>query len=417
VELAREGVGIGDVLAELEAKRAGDARWREGRTFGLVFDGGASVHEVAERASAMYLHDNALSTRAFPSLGEIQSEVVGWTARLLNGPASAAGFLTSGGTESIQCAVLAARQRARVERGIEFGTIVVPISAHAAFHKAAHMYGMPITTTPVLDDWTADVAAMAAAVDDRTALVVGSAPQYPQGVVDPIPAIAELAASVGAHCHVDACMGGFVLPFAELLGRPVAPWDFRVEGVDSISADVHKLGYAPKGASVIVYRDKDLRRHQTFLFDGWLGGLYGSPNLQGTRSGGPMAAAWAVMRHLGLDGYLDLTGSVLADADRIRDVAAGLEGLRVLGDGRFHLVAIAADPRAADPVDVFAVADALEERGWYIDRQGPPDAIHLTVSNTNAGHVDEFVAALGESVSAARGRQTGDRTTSYSTID
>src|SRR5690606_26999209 len=132
--------------------------------------------------------------------------------------------------------------------------------------------------------------------------------------------------------------------------------------VDSISADVHKLGYAPKGASVIVYRDKDLRRHLTFLFDGWLGGLYGSPNLQGTRAGGPMAAAWAVMRHLGLDGYLDLTGSVLADADRIRDVAAGLEGLRVLGDGRFHLVAIAADPRAADPVDVFAVADALEER-------------------------------------------------------
>src|SRR5690606_20354020 len=177
----------------------------------LVFDGGASVHEVAERASAMYLHDNALSTRAFPSLGEIQSEVVGWTARLLNGPASAAGFLTSGGTESIQCAVLAARQRARVERGIEFGTIVVPISAHAAFHKAAHMYGMPITTTPVLDDWTADVAAMAAAVDDRTALVVGAAPQYPQGVVDPIPAIAELAASVGAHCHGDACLGAFAL--------------------------------------------------------------------------------------------------------------------------------------------------------------------------------------------------------------
>src|SRR5690606_39361871 len=176
-------MAVGDVLAELEAKRAGDARWRDGRTFGLVFDGGPDVHAVAERAALMYLHENALSTRAFPSLGEIQSEVVAWTAGLLHGPPSAAGFLTSGGTESIQCAVLAARQRARAERGIEFGTIVAPISAHAAFHKAAQMYGMPITTTPVLADWTADVEAMAAAVDDRTALVVGSAPQYPQGVV------------------------------------------------------------------------------------------------------------------------------------------------------------------------------------------------------------------------------------------
>lgn len=417
MELAREGMAVGDVLAELEAKRAGDARWRDGRTFGLVFDGGPDVHAVAERAALMYLHENALSTRAFPSLGEIQSEVVAWTAGLLHGPPSAAGFLTSGGTESIQCAVLAARQRARAERGIEFGSIVVPVSAHAAFHKAAHMYGMPITTTPVRDDWTADIEAMAAAVDERTALVVGSAPQYPEGVLDPIPEIAELAASVGAHCHVDACMGGFVLPFAEMLGRPVAPWDFRVDGVHSISADVHKLGYAPKGASVIVYRDKDLRRHQTFLFDGWLGGLYGSPNLQGTRSGGPMAAAWAVMRHLGVDGYLELTRSVLADADRIREAVAGIDGLRVLGDGAFHLLAISSDPDAARPVDAFAVADALEARGWYIDRQGPPDSIHLTVSNTNAGHVDEFLADLVASVAAARGRRTGDRTTSYSTVD
>ena len=163
------------------------------------------------------------------------------------------------------------------------------------------------------DDWTADVDAMAAAVGPNTVLVVGSAPQYPQGVVDPIPEIAALAATVDANCHVDACMGGFVLPFAELLGRDVPPWDFRVDGVHSISADVHKLGYAPKGVSVIVHRTKQLRAYQTFVFDGWLGGLYASPNLQGTRSGLPMAAAWAVMQHLGVDGYVELTRGALDD--------------------------------------------------------------------------------------------------------
>ncbi len=197
---------------------------------------------------------------------------------------------------------------------------------------------------------------MADAVGPNTVLVVGSAPQYPQGVIDPIPAIAAVAASVDANCHVDACMGGFVLPFAELLGREVAPWDFRVDGVHSISADIHKLGYAPKGVSVILHRTKQLRKYQTFTFDGWLGGFYASPNLQGTRSGLPMAAAWAVMQHLGVDGYTELTRGVLDAADRMRAGIAALDGVRVLGDGRFHVVAMAGDPPA---VDVFAVGDEL----------------------------------------------------------
>ena len=318
MDLPQAGRPVDEVLVDLVAKRAGDARWGDGRTFGLVYDGGASVHEVAERAAAAYLHENALNTHAFPSLGSIQNEVVAWTAELLHAPSTAAGFLTSGGTESIQCAVLAARERGRAERGIAAGKIVVAASAHAAFHKSAHLFDMPIVSVPVGDDWTVDLEAMAAAVDDQTVLVVGSAPQYPQGVVDSIEAIAEVAATVDAWCHVDACMGGFVLPFAEMLGRDTSPWDFRVDGVHSISADVHKLGYAPKGVSVIVHRSKELRRFQTWVFDGWLGGLYGSPNLQGTRSGAPMAAAWAVMQHLGVDGYLSLTRQALETADRMR---------------------------------------------------------------------------------------------------
>jgi sphinganine-1-phosphate aldolase len=417
MELSRAGRPIDDVIAELETKRADDARWRGGRTFGLVYDGGPSVHAVAERAAALYLHENALNTRAFPSLGAIQNEVVGWTASLLHGPDTAAGFLTSGGTESIQCAVLAARERGRIERGIEAGSIVVAESAHAAFHKSAHLFRMPIRTVPVRADFTADVDAMASAVDDTTVLVVGSAPQYPQGVVDPIPAIAELAASVGANCHVDACMGGFVLPFAEMLGRDVPPWDFRVDGVHSVSADVHKLGYAPKGVSVILHRTKELRRYQTWVFDAWLGGLYGSPNLQGTRSGLPMAAAWAVMQHLGVDGYVELTDRALTTANRMRAAIAATDGIRVLGDGRFHLVALASDPASDDPVDVFALGDALARRGWYHDRQGPPDSLHSTVSNGNAAVIEEWVRDLAECVAAVRGNRTDDRSTNYSTIE
>jgi len=418
------GRPIDEVIAELAGRRAGDVRWAEGRTFSLVYDGGPALHDVAERAATMFLHENALNTHAFPSLAQIQSDVVRWTAELLHGPATAAGFLTSGGTESIQCAVLAARERGRIERGVTAPEIVLAESAHAAFHKSAHLFGMTAVTTSVRDDWRADVDAMAELVGPNTVLVVGSAPQYPQGVVDPIPAIAEVAAGVDANCHVDACMGGFVLPFAERLGRDIPPWDFRVEGVHSISADVHKLGYAPKGVSVILHRTKELRRYQTFVFDGWLGGLYASPNLQGTRSGAPMAAAWAVMRLLGIDGYVELTARTLDAADRLRAGIAAIDGVEVLGDGTLHVVAMAAapsgagraSPGACEPgLDVFAVGDLLHDRGWHLDRQRPPDSLHATVSQGNAATMDAFLADLATAVATAT--TTPDRSAPYATLE
>lgn len=415
--MPQSGTGVDQVIAELEARRARDVRWDLGRTFGLVYDGGPSVHEVAERAARLFLHENALNTKAFPSLAAIQADVVGWTGSLLNAPPEAAGFMTSGGTDSILCAVLAARERGAKERGITAPEMVLAESAHAAFHKAAHMFGVKAVKTRVRPGWTADPDAMRAALTPNTVLVVGSAPQYPQGVVDDIPAIAALAAGAGASCHVDACMGGFVLPFAERLGRPVPPWDFRVPGVTSISADVHKLGYAPKGASVVLYRTKALRAYQTFLFDDWLGGFYGSPGLQGTRSGLPMAAAWAVMRHLGVEGYLKLTEATLANADRIRAAIAAIPGLRVLGDSRYHLVALSADPAAPAPLDVFALGDALAKRGWYLDRQGPPDSLHMTVSASNTKAVEAFVADLEAAAAGIGAGRAADRSTTYATLD
>ncbi len=400
------------IVDALAAKRGRDARWQDGRTFGMVFDGGPEVREVAEAVAGMFLHENALNTAVFPSLAEIQSEVVEACVDLFHGAPDAAGFMTSGGTESVLLAVKAARERGREERGITEPEMVVAESVHAAFHKGAHYFGVRVHKVPVGPGFRADVDAMAARVNDRTALVVGSAPQYPQGVVDPIPALANLAASVGASMHVDACMGGFVLPFMEMNGDAVPPWDFRVPGVTTISADIHKLGYAPKGASVLIHRNKTLRRYQTFVFDDWLGGFYASPGMQGSRPGLPMATAWAVMHRLGVDGYKRLTQVTI---DATRRLIAGVRatpGLQVLGEPDAHVFAL-----SSSTLDMFALGDALHARHWHLDRQAPPDSLHATVSAGNAPVVDEFLADLRAAVAEVGTKRTDDRGTEYATLE
>lgn len=414
--LPQTGMSKDEILEHLDSSRAGDVRWQEGRTFGMVYDAGPEAHDVLEAVATRYLHDNALNTMAFPSLGRIQSEVVGITADLLHGT-EASGFMTSGGTESILLAVKAARERAREERGITAPEMVLPTSAHAAFHKAAHYFGLKVHKVPVRDDWRADVDAMAAQVNDNTVLVVGSAPQYPQGVIDPIPELAALAADAGANFHTDACMGGFMLPFLEELGQPIPPWDFRVEGVTSISADVHKLGYAPKGASVILHRTKALRRWQTFVFEDWLGGFYASPGMQGTRPALPMATAWAILHHLGMEGYLRLAQLTLDTRIRMVEGVRAIEGLTVLGEPEAQLVAISAAPGYEEVLDVFALADALQGRGWFHDRQKPPDSLHATISAGNAPVIEDYLRDLAECVTEVGGSRLADRSTNYATLE
>jgi glutamate/tyrosine decarboxylase-like PLP-dependent enzyme len=295
--------------------------------------------------------------------------------------------------------------------------MVIADSAHAAFHKAGHYFGVTVHKVPVRDDWRADVDAMAACVNENTVLVAGSAPQYPQGVIDPVPELAALAADVGASFHTDACMGGFVLPFMELNGEDVAPWDFRVPGVTTISADVHKLGYAPKGASVILHRDKELRRYQTFVFDDWLGGFYASPAMQGSRPGLPMATAWAVMHHLGIDGYRRLTDVAVSTARKMAAGVNAIDALRVLGEPEAHIVTFAAALGWEDRLDVFALDDALKANGWHLDRQSRPDSLHATVSAGNAPVIDEFIIDLRAAVATVLGTRADDRSTNYATLE
>jgi glutamate/tyrosine decarboxylase-like PLP-dependent enzyme len=391
----------------------GDVAWRDGRVFTLVYDPGTEVHELAERAFTMFLHENGLNTKAFPSIGRVQKELLTAVAGLLHGGEDAAGFTTSGGTESLLMAVKVARDWGREEKDIHEPEMVLPTSAHAAFAKAAHYFGVRAVRVPVGEDWRADVDATAAAITPNTVLVVGSAPGYPQGVVDPIPELAALAAERGILCHVDACVGGFVLPFLERLGHFDRPWDFRVDGVTSISADLHKYGYAPKGVSTVTYASRELRRYQSFTTDDWLGGAYGSPSMPGTRPGGPLAAAWAVVHFLGEDGYLELARASHDAATRMMAGVKAIEGLDVIGEPDATLFSF-----ASDDVDVFAVGDALQRRGgWVLDRQSPPDNLHATVHAGHADVVDEFLADLAAAVDEAGTNRADDRDTTYGTVE
>jgi sphinganine-1-phosphate aldolase len=391
---------------------AGDVAWREGRAFTLAYSAGPVVLDLQREAYTRFMSENALNTDAFPSLARMQRDVVGMVGDLLHGDADTAGFMTTGGTESLLMAVLAARERGRAERGITHPEMVLPASAHAGFEKAAHYFGVRSVRVPVRADWRADVTAMAAAMTPQTVLLVGSAPQYPQGVVDPIGEIAALAAAHGCSCHVDACMGGMTLPFLERLGEPVAAWDFRAPGVTSISVDLHKYGYTAKGASVILHRTRALRRHQTFTTDNWLGGRYGSSGVLGTKSGGAIAAAWAVLQHLGLDGYVDLVRTARATTQRLAAALQQRPGIVLRAAPDTTLLAFGCTD--ADP---FAVADALWQRGWYLDRQSPPPTLHCTVNAVHAPVLDEFLAAFDDALAAVRAAGATGAGGAYGTVE
>jgi glutamate/tyrosine decarboxylase-like PLP-dependent enzyme len=383
-----------DILAELRERSANDTKWREGRVFSLVYHAGDAHEALVKQAHAQYASTNLLNPMAFGSLRQMEREIVEISASLFNGPATCVGTVTSGGTESILCAVAAYRDRARRKKPwILRPELVVPSTIHPAFDKAAHYFGVELVKVPVGADFRADVRAMRRAISWKTIGIVASAPQYPHGVVDPIADLAELARSRGLPMHVDACVGGFMLPWLEQLGRPVPRWDFRNAGVTSISADLHKFAYAGKGASVLVWRHLDDMKFQIFVATDFPGGIYASPTLLGTRPGGPIAAAWASLQSFGARGYRSLAAQAADAADRLRAGIRGTPGLGVLGHSDSTIVAY-----AAIGVNTYAVADRMEAKGWTIDRQHRPASIHLTVTANHAQIVDDYLRDLRDAV-------------------
>ena len=385
-----------DVIATLRTLQALDLPAHGGRTLAYVYDSGlADADAVGLEALAMFASSNGLDPTAFPSLLRMENDLVALTGGLLDAPEGYVGSVTSGGTESILLAVLAARQGV----GTSDPSMVIPVSAHAAFHKAAEFLGVRAVLVDV-DPVTlrADPAAMDAAIDDTTVLVVASAPSYAHGVVDPVTEIAALAAERGIRCHVDACIGGWVLPHLD--GTP--PWTFAVEGVTSISVDLHKYAYTPKGVSVLLHRTPALRRGHFFASANWPGYTMLNSTMQSTRSGGPLAAAWAVTQRIGVEGYARLAHEARDATLAVADAVDGIPGLRVLTAPDSTLVALVAD----ESCDVFTVADEMLERGWFVQPQmsfgDVPPTLHLTLSAATAPSVPELVVALRESVDAAR---------------
>ena len=396
------------VLETLDAYCQRDANWRDGRTFSLVYHAGDEIKELLQAAFLRVFSENALNPMAFPSLRRMETEVLAMAAPLL-GDSQAVGTLTSGGTESILMAVKTARDWARQHRPeITRPQMLVPTTVHPAFHKAAHYFDVEAVLVPVDADFRADAAAARALCTERTILVVGSSFAYPHGVIDPIGELAALAQERGILCHVDACLGGMILPFVEELtakdGVATLPlWDLRVPGVTSISCDLHKYGYTAKGASLVLYRDRELRRHQFLGYADWPGGLWASPSAAGTRPGGPIAAAWAVMHFLGRDGYLKLARAAFTATQELLEGIRAIPGLKVLAEPVATVFAF-----TMEDGDIYRLGDAMQARGWHLDRQQLPPALHAMITAAHAAQVPALLADLRAAAEEVRGLPPAD---------
>ncbi|MBI5942437.1 MAG: aspartate aminotransferase family protein [Caulobacterales bacterium] len=380
------------------AMAAGDVKWRDGKAAVYVFNAGEDVERVQKEAYAMFASENGLGPAAFPSLARMEREVVANGLGLLHGPEGAAGAMTSGGTDSILRAVTAARDFARKVRGVQGPlNIVLPRSAHPAFDKACLVMEIEVRRTP-LKDYLADPVAMEAAIDDATIMIVGSAPCFPYGLIDPIGALGELAQRRDLWLHVDACVGGYIAPFVRMNGGDVPPFDFEVPGVRSMSADLHKYGYCSKGASTVFFRSEDLKKHMIFEVGDWPAGRMTTPTLAGTRPGGAIAAAWAVMQTLGVDGYRAKHGQVTQAREQI-EAGVLARGFTVVGRPQLGILAF-----TREDVDCMAILGKLYERGWVTSAITEPRGLHLMLSPVHLTVVDRYLADLDWATRAAGGQ-------------
>jgi sphinganine-1-phosphate aldolase len=399
-QLPAQGHNWEKVKAEMEAAQKDDLPWHSERMFiGGSYFGGDDVVEVANEAYQMYINYNALyATKIFPSLVRYETDIVGALLEMMNAPTGASGSITTGGTESLIMAVKTAHAWAHDRRPEATAPeIVAPHAAHPAFDKTAHLMGIKAVRLTQSPDFRADIKAMQRAINENTIMLAASAPSYPFGITDPIPEIADLAEKHGLWLHVDACHGGFIFPFARKLGYSIPDYDFAVPGVTSISVDVHKLGYANKGVSTMLLRDASLETYQRYTFENWPAGAYSTQNLMGSRSGGGLASAWAVLNYLGEEGYLERVGKILETRERFLEGIRVINGLEIWGEPQAYLIAF-----GSDAFDIFAVDEGMTERGWLSSRLLDPPAIHLFLDMSHASIVDDYLHDLAEVVSVVR---------------
>jgi sphinganine-1-phosphate aldolase len=390
MSLPMDGMEESELFRRMAECKEGDADWRRGRIWGLVYHATDELVELQSKVYKMFFHENALGPWAFPSVRTFEAHVVSMITEMLRGGPEAAGTMTSGGTESILLAVKAHRDYYRKRGPDRAGPeMILPVTAHPAFLKAARYFDIKVRRIPVDSEYRADPAAIEAAINKNTIMLGASAPSYPQGVVDPIPELGQMALAYDLGLHVDSCLGGFILPFLRKEGWPVPEFDLSLPGVTSISVDLHKYGYAAKGAGAIIYRNHELRANQFFIETDWPGGLFASPTMLGTRSAGIIASAWAIMMRLGENGYRNLAVRTVEAARKMRDSINEIPDLEVVGCPDMSVFSIAS-PRGT----IFAIAGEMEKRGWRMNLQKHPDSIHIIVTSNHIKVIDEFLEDL-----------------------
>ncbi|XP_062514956.1 sphingosine-1-phosphate lyase 1-like [Corticium candelabrum] len=398
-ELPKGGMSRDELMREIETMekllQPVHNNWKAGRVSGAVYHGGNELTEMLTEIYGRCAWANPLHPDVFPHVRKMEAEVVQMCVKLFNGGEDGCGSMTSGGTESILMACLSYRQEGYA-RGVRYPEIVAPVSCHAAFEKAAHYFQMKLVHIPVDSETRkCDVRAMARAINKNTVVVVASAPHFPHGIIDPVEEIAKLAMKHNVGCHVDCCLGGFLLPFMEDAGFPVAPFDFRVPGVTSISCDTHKYGFAPKGSSVVLYHSRELRARQFFVSTDWQGGIYATPTLAGSRAGSVIAGCWATLMLMGKSGYVDATRKIISTAKKIEEAVRKIDGVYVLGEPQMSVIAI-----GSNDFDIYRLAGALTQRGWNLNSLQFPPSVHIccTLPHTKEGVAELLISDIQECV-------------------
>jgi len=391
VQLPAKGMSEEDILDQLaRLQEMGNTDYRGGRLSGAVYHAGKEVAHLSAKTYKLFMCANPLHPDVFPGVRKMEAEIVAMVVKMFNGGKDACGTTTSGGTESIIMAVRTYKEWAKKTKGITEPELVVPVTAHCAFDKACDYFSITIIHVPVNEKTRrADVARMRSAITSNTIAIVASAPAFPHGTVDDVQALAALARRKGIGLHVDCCLGGFLLPFMGKAGFPLAPFDFKVPGVTSISCDTHKYGFAPKGSSVVMYATKDLRAFQYFVAPDWPGGIYASPTIAGSRPGALIATCWATMMSIGEDGYVAATREIVGAARRIAAEIEGVPGLRLLGQPEVSVVAW-----TSDHFDIYVFGEQMKQRGWHLNSLQYPPGIHFCVTYANKDAVDDIVADI-----------------------
>ncbi len=397
-KIPTQGIDKTTLFAHLDEISKEDLDWKNGRNFAYVYYPGEEILSVVKEAYLRFFSENALNPTAFPSLRKMENDIISMSADMLGGDEKVTGSLTTGGTESILMAVKTAREWGRVKKELTGPPeIILPATVHPAFYKAAHYFEVKFVLVPVGKDFRAVPNEVEKAITPNTVMVVASAPSYPQGVVDPIRRIGKIAKKHDLLFHVDSCIGGFMLPFLQKLKYDIPPFDFSVEGVTSISADLHKYGYASKGASVILYKNAALRKHQFYVYTAWTGGIYASPTMTGTRPGGAIAAAYAALNFIGEEGYLRLAKSCMETTLKIQAAIAEMKDIQLLTNPESTLFAI-----VSDTIDIYELGDEMGLLGWQIDRQQMPASLHFSINPAHEKVADLLIEDLKKALKKAK---------------